>query len=103
MDASYELIFEKGYPPTINDAEMADFVRKCAAEVVGESQVIEPEPTMGGEDMAYFLEKTKGCFFFLGVGRENSTPIHNPEFDLNEDVLPLGVETYCRIASEMLR
>ena len=102
MDASYELNFEKGYPPTINDAEMADFVKKCAVQVVGESRVIEPEPTMGGEDMAYFLERTKGCFFFLGVGRENGTPIHNPEFDLNEDVLPLGVETYCRIASEML-
>ena len=102
MDASYELNFQKGYPPTINDAEMADFVKKCAAGVVGESQVIEPESTMGGEDMAYFLEKTKGCFFFLGVGRENGTPIHNPEFDFNEDVLPLGVEAYCRIASEML-
>jgi amidohydrolase len=103
MGATYELNFQKGYPPTINDAEMAHFVKKCAAQVVGESQVIEPEPTMGGEDMAYFLEKTKGCFFFLGVGREKGAPIHNPEFDFNEDVMPLGVEVYCRIASEMLR
>jgi len=102
MGASYELNFQKGYPPTINDAEMADFVKKCAAKVVGESHVIEPEPTMGGEDMAYFLEKTKGCFFFLGVGREKGSPIHNPEFDFNDDVLPLGVEAYCHIASEML-
>ena len=102
MDATYELKFEQGYPPIVNDADMADLVKTCAAEVVGESQVMEPEPTMGGEDMSYFLEKTKGCFFFLGTGRDGDTPIHNPEFDFNEDILPLGVETFCRIAYELL-
>jgi amidohydrolase len=102
MDANCELDFAPGYPPTVNDADMADLVRKCSAEVVGESNVFEPEPIMGGEDMAYFLEETKGCFFFLGVGRENGAPIHNARFDFNEDVLPLGVETYCRIAAELL-
>ena len=102
MDATYELKFEQGYPPIVNDADMADLVKTCAAEVVGESQVMEPEPTMGGEDMSYFLEETKGCFFFLGTGRDGDTPIHNPEFDFNEDILPLGVETFCRIAYELL-
>jgi len=57
---------------------------------------------MGGEDMALFLEKAKGCFFFLGVGREGGAPIHNAQFDLNEDALPSGVETYCRIALALL-
>jgi amidohydrolase len=52
--------------------------------------------------MAFYLEKSKGCFFFLGVGREGCAPIHNPRFDFNEDVLLLGVETYCRIALDLL-
>jgi len=103
MGAQYELQYTQGYPPLLNDEEMAEWVRKCAVDVVGEDKVVEPEPTMGGEDMAFYLEKSKGCFFFLGVGREGCAPLHNPKFDFNEDVLPLGVETYCRLACELLK
>jgi amidohydrolase len=102
MGAQYELKYSQGYPPLLNDGEMAEIVRKCALKVVGEDRVVEPEPTMGGEDMAFFLEKAKGCFFFLGVGREGGAPVHNPKFDFNEEVLGLGVETYCRLALELL-
>jgi amidohydrolase len=58
---------------------------------------------MGGEDMSYFLDKAKGCFFFLGVGREGGVPIHNAKFDLNEEMLLKGVETYCQIVWKLLR
>jgi amidohydrolase len=102
MGAKFELNFEFGYPPTTNDPFMADVVRRCAEEVVGSDNVFEPEPTMGGEDMAYYLQRAKGCFFFLGVGRPGGATLHNARFDFNEDVLPLGVETYCRIAQELL-
>jgi amidohydrolase len=102
MGARFELKFEFGYPPTINDPFMADLVRRCAEEVVGSGKVFEPEPTMGGEDMSYYLQRAKGCFFFLGVGRPECAPLHNAKFDFNEDVLLLGVETYCRVALELL-
>jgi amidohydrolase len=102
MGAGYDLEYAQGYPPLHNDAEMAEIVRKCARQVVGADRVIVPEPTMGGEDMSFFLEKAKGCFFFLGVGREGGAPVHNSRFDFNEDVLAMGVETYCRIALELL-
>lgn len=102
MGADYEFSYSQGYPPTVNDASMADLLRQCAVEVVGGKKVIEPEPSMGGEDMAFYLEKTLGCYFFLGVGREGGAPIHNPKFDFNEDVLLSGVETYCRIALKLL-
>lgn len=98
MGARFELKFDFGYPPTINDPFMADLVRRCAEEVAGPDKVLEPEPTMGGEDMSYYLQRAKGCFFFLGVGRPGCAPLHNARFDFNEDVLLLGVETYCRIA-----
>jgi amidohydrolase len=101
--ARFELKFEFGYPPTINDPFMTDLVRRCAEEVVGPENVLEPEPTMGGEDMSYYLQRAKGCFFFLGVGRPGCAPLHNANFDFNEDVLLLGVETYCRAAMELLR
>jgi len=102
MGASYELDYVHGFPPLVNDAEVSCLVRGCAEAVVGKENVIEPEPTMGGEDMALFLEKAKGCFFFLGVDREGGAPLHNSEFDFNEEALSSGVETYCRIALELL-
>jgi amidohydrolase len=57
---------------------------------------------MGGEDMSYYLQRAKGCFFFLGVGRPDCAPLHNARFDFNEDVLMLGVETYAKIALALL-
>jgi amidohydrolase len=102
MGAEFELKFEQGYPPTINDESMMEVVRRCAEAVVGKERVVEPEPTMAGEDMAYFLRESKGFFYALGVGREGGAPTHNPEFDFNEDVLLLGVETHCRIGMDLL-
>jgi len=103
MGARFELAFEFGYPPTINDPSMVDLVRRCAEAVVGTDKVFEPEPTMGGEDMSYYLQKAKGCFYFLGVGRPGGAPLHNAKFDFNEDVLLVGAETYCRIVLELLK
>jgi amidohydrolase len=103
MGADYELNYTKGYPPLVNNEMMIEQVRKCAKEAIGEEKITEPEPTMGGEDMAFFLEKSKGCFFFLGVGKPGGYPIHNPKFDFNEDILLTGIEMYCRIALELLK
>ncbi len=102
MGADYELKYTQGYPPLLNDESMAEVVSRCAGDVVGKKRVIEPEPTMGGEDMAFYLERSKGCYFFLGVGRQGCASIHNPKFDLNEEVLLIGAETYCRVAFELL-
>ncbi len=102
MGADYELKYAQGYPPLLNDESMAEVVSRCAGDVVGKKRVIEPEATMGGEDMAFYLERSKGCYFFLGVGRQGCAPIHNPKFDLNEEVLLIGAETYCRVAFELL-
>ena len=102
MGARYELNYTQGYPPLLNDADMARVVATCAAKIVGQENVIEPESTMGGEDMAFYLEKSKGCFFFLGVGREGGSSLHTSRFDFNEDVLLLGTETYCRVALDLL-
>lgn len=102
MGAGYEATFEQGYPPTINDAGMADRMTRIAAELVGIDRVVVPEKTLGGEDMAFFLEKAPGCFFCLGAGNENYAGIHNPRFAFNESILSTGVETYCRAALDWL-
>jgi amidohydrolase len=102
MGASYEFKFSRGYPPTVNDAAVADVVRRCAIAVVGEERVVEPELTMGGEDMSFFLKRAPGCFYCIGVGREGAAPLHNSKFDFNEALMLLGVETHCRVALDLL-
>ncbi|UCE54212.1 MAG: amidohydrolase [Desulfobacterales bacterium] len=103
MGAEFELKYAFGYPPTINDEFMAEVVRRCAVLVVDEDNVLEPNKTMGGEDFAFYAQKSKGCFFALGVGREGGAAVHNPKFDFKEEVMLLGVETYCQVALELLK
>jgi len=103
MGASYELRVEQGYPPTINDDSVSELVRRCAAEVVGADKVVEPGQTLGGEDMSFFLQRAKGCYFAVGVGNEAWPSVHNPKFDFNERALAIGVETYCRAALKLLK
>jgi len=59
-------------------------VRRCAISVVGEERVVEPELTMGGEDMSFFLKRVPGCFYCIGVGRKGAAPLHNPRFDFTD-------------------
>jgi amidohydrolase len=103
MGADYELSFSWGYPPTINDVTMAEVVRRCAVQVVGEERVVVPALTMGGEDMSFFLRRVPGCYYCIGVGREGAPPLHNPKFVFNEDLMLLGVETHCRVALDLLK
>jgi amidohydrolase len=102
MGADYDVSFEQGYPPTVNDAAMADRMRIIAGEVVGPERVVVPDKTLGGEDMAYFLERVPGCFFCLGAGNDAFAGIHSPRFGFNEGILASGVEVYCRAALDLL-
>jgi amidohydrolase len=102
MGAGYELKYTRGYPPTVNDARMAEVVRRCASRVAGSELVVVPDLTMGGEDMSFFLKRVPGCYYYIGVGREGAAPLHNPKFDFNEDLMRLGIETHCRVALDLL-
>jgi len=102
MGAKYKLKYRRGYPPTINDHAMAELVRECAAASVGEENVVETSQAMTSDDISYFLDKSPGCFFQLGVGRGDEMNLHTCTFDFNENILLKGVETYCRAALSLL-
>jgi amidohydrolase len=81
-------------PPLINDAGVAEVAQRAAAAVVGPDRVLDDLRTMGSEDAAFFLQQVPGCYLFLGSGnaeRGLDAPHHNPLFDIDEDVLPLGL------------
>jgi amidohydrolase len=109
--ASCEFVFERNYPPTINhDAETA-FFRKIATDVAGNANVLEFEPTMGSEDFSYFLQAKPGCYFLIGNGDgahrslghgEGPCMLHNPSYDFNDDLIPLGATMWVRLAQAWL-
>ncbi|MCG8470436.1 MAG: M20 family metallopeptidase [Desulfobacterales bacterium] len=100
--ARYTLDYTPGYPPTTNNAQVAALAAACAQEVAGEESLAEPEPTMGGEDFSFFLEKTKGAYLFLGTGQKESAPLHNSRFDFNEEILAVGTELFCTLGLKLL-
>jgi amidohydrolase len=83
-------------PATINDDRVAQFVRAIAIDVLGADagRVTADQFTMAAEDMSEFLNRVPGCFFFLGSANAEkglNAPHHNSHFDIDEDVLPMGV------------
>jgi amidohydrolase len=90
-----------GYPAVVNDAAAVTRVRRHAAAVVGEANVVEPRPMAAAEDFAYFLKEVPGAFVFIGAGnvsRGITAPHHAPDFDIDESALPIGAELLARIA-----
>lgn len=99
LGATAEVEYEFGVPASVNDPAMCEIVRAAAAEVVGEENVVQPPPTMGSEDMSFFLEGAPGCYFFAGSSNEGTGKTfthHHPKFDIDEQVLPIGAETLVR-------
>jgi amidohydrolase len=112
FDASCEFSFVRNYPPTINSAKEAEFARQVMASIVGEDQVLVQEPTMGAEDFSFMLQAKPGCYSFIfngdGAHREmghggGPCMLHNPSYDFNDDLIPLGATYWVRLAEEWLK
>lgn len=103
--AKYVLDYQLNYPPTVNHEAPTRFLERVAAECVGGENVKIVEPSMGGEDFAYYLEKIPGVFYWLGVRpREKSETahLHSPQFDADERAMVHGVHVMARAALQYL-
>ncbi|HAO98560.1 MAG TPA: amidohydrolase [Fibrobacteres bacterium] len=83
-------------PPTMNDPNMAVLARNAASEALGSQNLRTSNPSMGGEDFAFFLEKVPGAYFWLGLGMDRG-PLHNPRFDFNDETLAAGIAVFAGI------
>lgn len=102
---SYELEFVPSSSTLINDYELANMVKSVAKEVVGPSRVI-PFVCMAGEDFAEYGRLVPSLFYFVGVSNKNKNtvyPHHHPCFNIDEDMLAVGVEMHVRTALEYIR
>jgi amidohydrolase len=109
--ASCAFEFHRNYPPTINHAAETAFLQQVAADMVGADNVLDFEPTMGAEDFSYFLQAKPGCYFVVGNGdgahRQGGhglgpCMLHNPSYDFNDDLIPLGATLWVRLAEAWL-
>jgi hippurate hydrolase len=101
--AKAELSFQRGYPPTVNHAEQSERAAKAAVAVLGEAKVHrKPVPRMGAEDFSYMLLARPGCFIGIGQGDggKHSVSLHNPRYDFNDELIPLGSSLFARLAEQ---
>ena len=112
FDMSCEFTFSRNYPPTINSAKEAEFARRVMTSIVGEDNVVVQEPTMGAEDFSFMLLAKPGCYSFIANGdgshREmghggGPCMLHNPSYDFNDDLIPLGGTYWVRLAEEWFK
>ncbi len=103
--------FKRNYPPTINHAAETAFAREVMAGIVGAERLIDQEPTMGAEDFAYMLQAKPGCYAFISNGDgahremghgEGPCMLHNPSYDFNDDLIPLGATFWVQLAEQWL-
>jgi amidohydrolase len=104
--ATFDLKLEHAAPAVVNAPEAAALVERAARDVLGEANVGQGTPAMVSEDMAEFLNRVPGCFFFLGShnrARGLDYAHHHPRFDFDEAALPLGAAILAGAAVDYLR
>lgn len=113
FDAQVDFRFKRNYPPLINHAKETAFAAEVMRSVVGADKVDERvEPTMGAEDFSFMLQAKPGCYAFLGNGDGGHRDmghglgpcnLHNPSYDFNDDLLPIGATYWVRLAEAYLK
>jgi hippurate hydrolase len=102
--AQAEVDFRRVFPPLINDAEETRFASDVAASLVGKDQVDRNgELIMASEDFSFMLNVCPGAYITIGNGTgEGGCEVHNPGYDFNDAILPLGASYYARLVERRL-
>ncbi|MBN9527383.1 MAG: amidohydrolase [Alphaproteobacteria bacterium] len=103
--AEVELDYQRRYPPTINTADETELAAAAAGMVVGPENVVHNmAPSMGAEDFAWMLRERPGSYVWIGNGAgEGSCMVHNPRYDFNDEVLPIGSSYWVRLVETILK
>lgn len=93
--------YNRKHPVLMNSTP--DLAIKAAARVVGKENVLTQElPAMGSEDYAFYMQKTKGCFVWVGNGVD-SPVIHNSKYDFNDTAILVGSSIFVELLNEVLQ
>ena len=104
LGGNYELKFEIGTPPMLNDPQVADMIETVSKDLLGKKNVRPFKKGLGAEDFGCFSELAPGAMFGLGVKIASDPRTgHNPRFDLDESALPIGTAILAETALRFLR
>jgi hippurate hydrolase len=98
--ARIDLVYERGYPVTVNHASQTDRATQVAKEIAGENNVHETPPLMGAEDFSYMLEARPGAFIFCGNG--DSAGLHHPAYNFNDEAIVYGTSYWIKLVESTL-
>ncbi|MET0968410.1 MAG: M20 aminoacylase family protein [Tardiphaga sp.] len=102
---SAQIDYKRAYPPTINTAEETDRAAMAASAVPGVTEVLRKgSPLLAGEDFAFMLERNRGAYLLFGQrgADKGGTPVHNPGYDFNDDLLPIGASYLAGLVEQEL-
>ena len=102
--AKCEFKYDRRYAPTINTEDETDLAVAAATELVGDTNVNKDvTPVMGAEDFSWMLRERPGCYIMIANGSgEGSCHIHNPNYDFNDEILPLGANYWVQLTEQIL-
>ena len=102
-----EFSYDRRYLPTINTETETEKAGAAATAIVGAENILRDEPpSMGAEDFSWMLNQRPGCYIFIGNGVEGGPGgcyVHNPKYDFNDEILPLGVSYWSRLVEQELK
>lgn len=102
--ADVALDYRQGYPCTVNTPAETAAAIAAAEQVAGKENVATGVlPSMGAEDFAFMLERCPGAYIKIGSAEsENDPPLHNPYYDFNDNVLPIGAAYWAALVRQQL-
>jgi hippurate hydrolase len=101
--ATAHVNYERVYPATTNSTREALFAADVAESIVGPDHVVRDlEPSMGAEDFSFMLQVKPGAYLRIGQGGEGSCMLHNPRYDFNDEILPLGSALHASLAEQSM-
>lgn len=101
--ASAQVVYEELYPPTVNTPQEAALLERAARKIVApEMLVTDLPPSMGSEDFAFMLLERPGAYFRLGQGMVEGRFLHHPEYDFNDETIPVGSAVFAALVEEGL-
>jgi len=100
----YTLDYQNNAPPTINDPALSARALTTFERVLGAAHVKTTEPSMAGEDFAYFANAVPGVYFRLGVVAPGTTSsaLHTPTFRADDSAIAVGMRAMASLVADTL-
>ena len=97
----YTINWAEEFPATVNAEQPNSIIQQTAEQLCIET-IVPERPFPWSEDFGHFTEKYPGALFGLGAG-VHTPPLHSPNYDFPDELIPAGVEMFKGIIERSLK